>query len=576
MDQAAVPAGFNYQPIPAAVGGYYSQSKQPPSNGTTFTAGQWIQLPIVTGRIGQFYDPQRCYFMFQVTMAGANALMLERVGAHAFFESVELWLNGQPLEQIQQYNCLMQLIRDQYYGLGRADVCASVEGCATEDGVGYSVSTFVATFPQSALVKKGITNLGAGAQTTGETGFVSQMAATTNNAAIGVVAPGAAIGTPAGAMNQIVPSGGTSVGRWFAVPILSGLLGTLAAKAFPALVFAPGSLFWQIKLAQPAAPGTRVTLTQTNATTAGIFIPYAAGDAWTINSFNFVSGAVTLQSGVAATILSAAASGQLDLNTKSFTNVSASLAAASSAANIIVPLRKLSLNSIFVVFRDPNRESASGTTQIAVNPVSASNYGGFLGRIAPTGCLLETFTAQWRFGNELIREYPYQQHVEFYVEVLRNLHEWMDKELNFTAALQPLRFAQPRVNADPTQMLRGSTSAAVFSPIGGFYGAYLDGTSAGSPALPNATTILFTCDKPSQIVQNCGFFLALDLDVFSGSSSTSRSGRNTTGDQITLNLTNGGSATDGMFGQRSMRVDFFGMHDLRVNIQAGGIAVPVS
>lgn len=549
MDQAAVPAVFNYQPTPAAVGGYYSQSKQPPSNGTTFTAGQWIQLPIVTGRIGQFYDPQRCYFMFRVGMATAQGLMLERVGAHAFFESVELWLNGQPLEQIQQYNCLMQLVRDQYYALGRADVCADVEGCAREE----QLCTATSAAGTVAIVTRGNMSWGVTRTTGGAGGVIAGATAAVDSATAVVTA-----GTPNTASprevspNAICPGTAVYGYRWFAVPILSGLLGTLAAKAFPALVFAPGSLFWQIKLAQPAAPGTRVTWAATTGIYSGFtFTTYAAADAWTIDNFNFVSGAVTLQSGVAATILSAAASGQLDLNTKSFTNVYASLAASSSAANIIVPLRKLSLNSIFVTFRDPNRETASGGN---------AAYGGFLSRIAPTGCLAETFTAQWRFGNELIREYPYQQSVEFQVEILRNLHEWMDKELNFCTALMPLRDAQPVAGASYVN----GQGVTVYNPVGGFFAAYAD---AGGNTV--------SCDKPSQLLQNCGYFLALDLDVFSGSSSTSRSGRNTTGDQITLNLANG-SAAAGMFGARSMRVDFFGMHDLRVNIQAGGIAVPVS
>ena len=570
MDQAAVPAVFNYQPIPAAVGGYYSQAKQPPSNGTSFQAGQWIQLPIVTGRIGQFYDPQRCFFMFRVLMGSAQGLMLERVGAHAFFESVELWLNGQPLEQIQQYNCLMQLIRDQYYGLGRSDICAEVEGCAVERMVGVSMTTANTGFPSGAMVMPQGTAGVAIDTATDLVVVLGQQTLSTNSTAPAdaTIVPGA-LANISGGPNALIPGNGgvaNSTWRWFAVPILSGLLGTLASKAFPALVFAPGSLFWQIKLAQSAAPGTRFVPTPVaNQKYALSLTPFVATDTWTVDNFNFVSGAVTLQSGVAATILSAAASGQLDLNTKSFTNVFVSIPASQTAANLIVPLRKLSLNSIFVTFRDPNRETGSG----ASTNVLASSYGGFLSRIAPTGCLNETFTAQWRFGNELIREYPYQQHVEFYVEVLRNLHEWFDKELNFCTALRPIRALAPLTAADTYVM---GQSAALFHPVGGFYATYADANATGTPT---ATAIAWTCDKPTQLLQQCGFFLALDLDVFSGSSSTSRSGRNTTGDQITVNLTNG-AATSGLFGARNMRADFFGMHDLRVNIQSGGIAVPVS
>lgn len=558
MDQAAVPAVFNYQPIPAAVGGYYSQAKQPPSNGMTFQAGQWIQIPIVTGRIGQFYDPQRCYFMFQVTMTNAavtDYLLLERVGGHAFLESVELWLNGQPLEQIQQYNCLMQLIRDQYYGLGRADVCADVEGVASEEQMCWCASN--SGF--SAAVLKGNGQWGvAEVAATNVPGVVSIFPASVDNAAIANATP--QILTPSATVpNAIIAgntAGATTNSRWFALPILSGLLGTLAAKAFPALVFAPGSLFWQIKLAQPAAVGTRIIPSATATAQAFTFKPYTATDSWQISNFNFVSGAVTLQSGVAATILSAAASGQLDLNTKSFTNVFASMAA-STSSTIIVPLRKLSLNSIFVTFRDPNRETGTGTAATGVAPAAGAAHGGFLSRIAPAGTISNTFTSQWRFGNELIREYPYQQSVEFYVEVLRNLHEWFDKELNFCTALTPMRFMAPLA---ANTIVTGLGDQAYYNPVGGFYGAYA------------TANVIYNCDKPSQLIQNCGFFLALDLDVFSGSSSTSRSGRNTTGDQITLVL-NGGAAS--MF-DRTMRVDFFGMHDLRVNIQSGGIAVPVS
>ena len=571
MDQAAVPAVFNYQPIPAAVGGYYSQSKQPPSNGTSFQPGQWIQLPIVTGRIGQFYDPQRCYFMFRVLLTQQQVgppviplegLMLERVGAHAFFESVELWLNGQPLEQLQQYNCLMQLIRDQYYGLGRADVCADVEGCASENQMCVSFATSAnatAALQNSAFVKASASaSFGATVDFAASIGGMSTFNVLGANTAGSVTATTTTISEPSpieASPNAVIWNDPGVNYRWFAVPILSGLLGTLASKAFPALVFAPGSLFWQIKLAQPAAVGTRVTpATTANRRNGFAWKVYNTTVNWSIDNFNFVSGAVTLQSGVAATILSAAASGQLDLNTKSFTNVSASLAASSSAANIIVPLRKLSLNSIFVTFRDPARENASTAT-------AASGFGGFLSRIAPTGCLAETFTAQWRFGNELIREYAYQQSVEFYVEVLRNLHEWMDKELNFCTALRPIR--NPTAALAAGAYVAGQGAGVPYHPVGGFYATYADAAASQ------------TCDLISQIVQNCGYFLALDLDVFSGSSSTSRSGRNTTGDQITINLTNG-AATNGMFGARNMRVDFFGMHDLRVNIQAGGIAVPVS
>lgn len=580
-DVAAVPSDFNYTAIPPAVGGYYSQSKQVPSNGTEFNPGQWIQIPITTGRIGQFYDPKRCYFLFRARQktytevtpppstisSETGGLLLERAGAHGFFESVELWLNGQPLEQIQQYNCLMQLMVDQYYGLGRADVCSDIEGVASESPIAIQSTAVVANEYCAIVHNVAGANTGTwpAINTAVAPGLLEGGGVVYNTAASAAVATTLANGlvdvptTPQVVANAVVPAGDNGA-RYFAVPILSGLLGTLAQKVFPALVFAPGSLMWQIKLAQNAAPGVRyqrgaagsmfvpsaLAANVAAATSSMCFLSYNAAATYVIDNFSFVSGAVTIQAGVAATVLSAAASGQLDLQTKSFTNVYASVPGNATTANIIIPLRKLSLNSLYTVFRDPTRETGT-------------KGGGFLSRVAPSGCHNNAFSVQYRFGNELIREYPYQYSVEHYVEILRNLHEWMDKELNFTTALRPLRLAVPLV---ATTFSGSAANYSSYDPRGGFYASPVSSTT-------------YSCNTWTMLLQNCGFFLALDLDVFSGSSTTSRSGRNTTGDQITVNYSNG-TAGAGMFGTDAYRADFFGLHDLRINCQAGGIAVPIS
>lgn len=647
---AAVPSQFNYSPIPPAVGGYVSQQKNMPSNGTVFGAGQTIEIPLVTGRVGQFIDPARSYLMFNVKMVGAG-LLLERVGAHAFFEQFEIWLNGQPLEQIWAYNAISQLMYDLYYGVGRSDLLSFVEGCAYTSPMGVAVAAnglwsgavgatilgntagqaeAIAVVSQGHFTESGpmATSQAAAAATSAATngalairGAVDMSGSNLalNDIQVDADADAAYVTGPAGYCNfQVVPNtiitptavvfaAGTGPqeamaaaagaaaarpnGRYFAIPLISGVLGTLAMKMFPALTFAPGSLMLRFKTAQPAAPGSQVsmlaasydtryrtgdiananltTATQVASTGGFFFQPFAVANFWTLSDVTFVTTTVTLQAGVSASILSAAQSGALDLHTKSFTDVYAQLPALASTATLIIPLRKLSMNSLFVFFRDTAREIGF-------------RGGSYLSRYAPTGALAETFSWYCIFGNERIREYPYLRPVETLVENLRALHEWTDLEINFGPALRPIT-----LGAAAMTNLWNTDVASWVNPVGGFYGAICDNvttntTVVGTPASVGVATqstsngILYTCDKWSLPLQCCGFFLSLDLDVFSGTTGTSRSGRNTTGDQITIYLDNGNANAMFPGAGRSVRVDFVALHDLRINIQAGGIAVPVS
>jgi hypothetical protein len=645
---AAVPSQFNYSPIPPAVGGYVSQQKNMPSNGTVFAPGQPIEIPLVTGRVGQFIDPSRSYLMFNVKMVGAG-LLLERVGAHAFFDQFEIWLNGQPLEQIWAYNAIAQLMYDLYYGVGRSDLLNFVEGCAYTSPMGVAVAgnglwsgaagatILGATAGQAeaiAIVSQGHYT-GAGPMATSQAAAAATSAATNGALAVrGAVDMGGSnqalndiqvdgdadavyTSSPAGFCNfQVVSNtiitptavafaagtgpqealaaaAGTAAarpnGRYFAIPLISGLLGTLAMKMFPALTFAPGSLLLRFRTAQPAAPGTQVTMLAASydtryrtgdiananlttatevASTGGFFFnPYSSAAAWSLSDVTFVTTTVTLQAGVSASILSAAQSGALDLHTKSFTDVYAQVPATASTATLIIPLRKLSMNTLFVFFRDTARETGF-------------RGGSFLSRYAPTGALSESFSWYCIFGNERIREYPYLRPVETLVENLRALHEWTDLEINFGPALRPIP-----LGAAAMTNLWNTDVASWVNPVGGFYGAICDNVTTsttvvgGTIAVATQSTsngILYTCDKWSLPLQFCGFFLSLDLDTFSGTTGTSRSGRNTTGDQITIYLDNGNANAMFPGAGRSMRADFVALHDLRINIQAGGIAVPVS
>lgn len=636
---AAVPSQFNYQPIPPAVGGYASQAKQPPSNGTVFAAGQTIEIPLTTGRVGQFIDPARSYLLFRVSMTTGSAanvgLLLERVGAAAFIETMEIWLNGQPIEQIYGYNNVAQLAYDLYYGLGRADLLSYVEGCAYRSPMGVSLQAAgpirelnagnnVGTQACAVVSEGHFTSAGA-------YGSSNTVPANNTSAAIEVGALGVRSLIPVGAQDilasydlpnnmaaaptatsseyanfQVVPNtiilpsngAGTSNsgGRYFAIPLISGLLGTLANKMFPALTFAPGSLMLRLKLCQPAAPGTRVIMvrptytgirTETggaggtgvdasilapqNLTQGGFYFKaYTATDAWQLEDVNFVAVTLTLQAHVSASILSAAQAASLDLHTKSFTTVYSIVPQDAQAATIIVPIRKLSLNSLFFTYRDTARQTGT-------------SYGGsFLSRFAPTGACINSFSWYTMFGNERIREYPYTQQVETLVENLRALDEWTDLEINFGPALRPI----PLSSGPMTGLWDAAATATSYvNPVGGFFGAIATSTAVVVAGAAGAGTsiyafmglgALYTVDKWSLPLQSAGFFHALDLDVFNGTSGTSRSGRNTTGDQITLYLTNGTAV--GMFpgATRTMQMDAIALHDLRINIQAGGIAVPVS
>lgn len=632
---AAVPSQFNYAPIPPAVGGYASQAKQPPSNGTVFSAGQIIEIPLTTGKVGQFIDPGRSYLLFRVSMvdtATANVgLLLERVGAAAFFETMEIWLNGQPIEQIYGYNNVAQLCYDLYCGLGRADHMSYVDGCASKSPIGVSLQSANAMRQDNdvvntvssqacAIVTEGhftsagaygssdvtVGNISSTAIDYGALGVRGNIPLGTQNALAVAGLPNDTVATATGSeychfqivSNTIIlPSNSTNSpltarpnGRYFAIPLISGLLGTLATKMFPALTFAPGSLMLRFKLCQPAAPGTRVTLVTpsytgnrsttgadasalqaANVTQGGFYFRvYNAADAWQIADVNFVAVTLTLQAHVSASILSAAQSASLDLHTKSFTTVYSMLPQGATACTIIVPIRKLSLNSLFFTYRDTARQTGT-------------SYGGsFLSRFAPTGACSETFSWYTMFGNERIREYPYTKQVETLMENLRSLNEILDLELNFGTALRPIPTACGPI---PGLWTEAATIGSYVNPVGGFYGAIATNTTVATAGTAGAGTssyafmgtgALYTADKWSFPLQNCGFFHALDLDVFNGTTGTSRSGRNTTGDQITFYGDNG--MTAGMFpgATRTIQMDAIALHDLRINIQAGGIAVPVS
>lgn len=628
---AAVPSQFNYQPIPPAVGGYASQAKQPPSNGSVFNAGQIIEIPLTTGKVGQFIDPARSYLLFRVNMINTATaevgLLLERVGAAAFFETMEIWLNGQPIEQIYAYNNVAQLAYDLYYGLGRASHLSFIEGCAYNSPMGVSLGTagpavvddISANGPTTqacAIVSLGhFTSAGSYGSLDIATLNISSTVIPTAGLGARAIIPRAVQDDAANGLlpddtvcnatgaeycnfqivpnTIILPTNSTNVqnstartGRYFAIPIISGLLGTLANKMFPALTFAPGSLMLRLKLCQPAAPGVRVTLippaynafnrtftggaasAQASYFTQGGFYykAYSAADAWQISDINFVAVTLTLQAHVSASILSAAQAASLDLHTKSFTTVYSIVPQGANAATIIVPVRKLSLNSLFFTYRDTARETGT-------------SYGGsFLSRFAPTGACTETFSWYTMFGNERIREYPYTKQVETLVENLRALDEWTDLEINFGPALRPIPLCAGAMYALWTD---DATVGTYVNPVGGFYTAITTNTAAIAAGTVDAYEFisqgaLYNGDKWSLPLQNAGFFHALDLDVFNGTSGTSRSGRNTTGDQITLYLENG--LTTAMFpgAARAIRMDAIALHDLRINIQAGGIAVPVS
>ena len=446
-----------------------------PYNGTSFAPNQSIMIPLPTGRPGSFFDPHMSYLQFQVdaTFSVPNGTAtsevvgaytdntLAKCGAMAFIQEMRILVNGVVIEEIQNYNLLCELLHDFHAGGG--------------------------TYGMDGLMYNG-----------------AQPAVQRSN--------GYVIGTANGhsIFHTLVNATGATVTTAFSfincIPLVSGILGTMAEKAWPAMLLSPGSMILELKLAPTIVPfrSNVAAITVTN---------------WAISKVKWVGKEVIVADDVSATILQAAQSGALSIHCQTYRDYQCQLQNSKSLSQIL-PIKLLSLNSLFFCFRDvlaisSNTFSALTRLQPGETPTFVNNY-----KTIPAN---NSLYFQLMVGSERLPARPLSDISEFVVELKKSLGRLVVSDVPWSP------------NLDTSYRVTGNRG------------------NEGS------------------------FVIGLDMDTFSMSNSSVRSGRNTTGDQITLELraeTQNDLFNDGAI-IASVLLDTIALHDMKLSFMPGGLITAI-
>lgn len=446
-EPTVVPRAFNLlSKKPAAVPAYTRRSNVVTSNGSTFsTAGTYIELTFPTGRGSSFLDPHMSYLEFTLSVNGSQAGNFDgfagAAGAHALFSELRVLVNGAPIEEILNYNMLAEIVYDQVNGGSHPFFDAQAAGACVP----------------------------AAATAVGAVGGVFQ------------------------SINQVVLAGAGSciTSMRVCIPLFSGVLGSLAEKAFPLFLLAPGSLQLQLRIADPATS----------------FVLSAGSATISITDVQFVMKEILVHSSVIDAITSANAAG-INMFTQSFHNYTASVSGTGSST--IIPARLLGANSIFHAFRTTGDISSQTAYSLRrVRPANLTGYQLVIGAERVPQKPITGATTNAGFG-------------EFLMELKKATHELTDRDCGFS----------------PSFFVNKAT-ATTFGDIG--YNALTAGV-------------------------NASFLIGYDLDTYSLSNDTARSGRNLSGDTMTMELTASGAMT-----ATTLTCDTFILHDMRIVFSPGGV-----
>jgi hypothetical protein len=186
---------------PVATPAYTRRFKSNASN-PVVTAGSQVTITLDTAQPGSFIDTLSSYLSFKLdlinpsTTSGYN-VSFSAAGAHALFRAMRIYVQGVPIEEITEYNALVEWLHDM---AGIPDYCdRSAKG-------------------------KYFSNTMMSDQT--------------------IYLPPATTG-----------AGGTVYTRRsmnIQLPLISGVLGSMAEKMFPSMLVAPGNCYIQLDLAQAA------------------------------------------------------------------------------------------------------------------------------------------------------------------------------------------------------------------------------------------------------------------------------------------------------------------------------------
>ena len=83
----------------------------PPSNSTSFSAGNTIQFDLPANLQGTYWNSNQCYLKFKV-VNGANVANLDRCGAYGFIRRVQISTSGAQICDLDRYNVLATAMLD--------------------------------------------------------------------------------------------------------------------------------------------------------------------------------------------------------------------------------------------------------------------------------------------------------------------------------------------------------------------------------------------------------------------------------------------------------------------------------
>lgn len=569
---------------PPATPAYTRRFSSLPTNGSTFRAGQNIRITLDTSTPGSFFDPMSSYLQFdfrvgpsfdsdtalnslttnqKLTDAGnavktdaAQYCRLPRCGAQAFIEEFRIYVQGVPIEEIVSYNMLSELLHDIH---GTPTTCDFT-----------AMDRYFANATDSLTYKLGkIVDMGDGKQD--GTG-------------------GSRIG-----WQDIVDITEIHMGkdRYYRVqvPLLSGILGSMAEKMFPAMLVAPGSMYIDIKLAAAATvfvaarssgvgskyyptvnqPKPAWTANHYDAETQQ-YSTYALSDYVGLNEIQYevlnvqyVCKQVVLMDTVTSAIVSKAAAGDISIHTNSFRSYSTDLGNVGGFQNVsvtlLVPAKVASANALYVTFRDAAQLQDPKYESLKRQAIGLSQTG-------------DKASVQLRIGNELIPQSPIVSSSEALIELLKAHHDYPNT-LNFTKLGENVRVLETEPYYYTASTDHTNAGDVIKTPM------YFDDFNCNCIQYPLTGTVTeyhrkgISIDYPNYDYEPAwysSFALGFDLDTFSYDSNVMRSGRYLGNNTMQLIITNGTfSNVDLSSTARNWRVDYFVMHDVRVSFQAGGI-----
>lgn len=172
----------------------YTRRFKSQSNTTTTAAGSQVTITLDTAQPGSFIDCLSSYLSFTLNFTNSSTqgynVSFSAAGAHSLIRALRIYVQGVPIEEITEYNALVEFLMDLSGAPDYSDMS--------------SKSRFLAN-----------------------TMFSDQS----------IYLP------PASASDPVVRSMNIQL------PLLSGVLGTMAEKMFPSMLVAPGNCYIQLDLA---------------------------------------------------------------------------------------------------------------------------------------------------------------------------------------------------------------------------------------------------------------------------------------------------------------------------------------